>query len=174
MGMNKGFNVKKAVEVILYIVSKGCCNMYNILKVIYFADKKRLSMVGSTMFKESYKAMRAGPVPCGSYTMLKDVRDGRSPRYDVELPVTFDGDDTNVVCALRKQPNMGLLSRIDIECLEDAIAKYGNMAYSDLRGISHNQDDYNAVNLNEWIPFDVLVASVNDEKGTLKSYLQSI
>ena len=42
MGMNKGFNAEKAVEVILYIISKGCCNMYNILKVIYFADKERL------------------------------------------------------------------------------------------------------------------------------------
>lgn len=173
MGMNKGFNVKKAVEVILYIISKGCCNMYNILKVIYFADKKRLTMVGSTMFKESYKAMRAGPVPCGSYDMLKDARDCRSPSYDVELPVTFDGDDTNVVCALRK-PNMGLLSRVDVECLDDAIAKYGSMSYDKLRNISHNQGDYNAVSLNEWIPFDALVASVDDEKGTIKSYLQSI
>lgn len=173
MGMNKGFNAEKAVEVILYIISKGCCNMYNILKVIYFADKERLSMVGSTMFKESYKAMRAGPVPCGSYDMLKDVRDCRHHRYDVALPFAFDGDDTNMVYAQR-EPEMGLLSRVDIKCLDNAIAKYGSMPYDNLRNISHEQGDYNAVGLNEWIPFDALVASVDDEKGTIKSYLQSI
>ena len=173
MGMNKGFNAEKAVEVILYIISKGCCNMYNILKVIYFADKERLSMVGSTMFKESYKAMPAGPVPCGSYDLLKDVRDGRSPHYDVELPFAFDGDDTNIVYGGRG-PEMGLLSRVDVKCLDDAVAKYGDMPFRKLRNISHEQDDYNAVGLNEWIPFDALVASVDDEKGTIKSYLQSI
>ena len=48
------------------------------------------------------------------------------------------------------------------------------MPYDNLRNISHEQDDYNAVGLNEWIPFDALVASVDDEKGTIKSYLQSI
>lgn len=173
MGMNKGFNAEKAVEVILYIISKGCYNMYNILKVIYFADKERLSTVGSTMFKESYKAMPAGPVPCGAYDLLKDVRDNRCLHYDVELPFDFDGDDTNIVYGQR-EPDMGLLSRVDVKCLDDSITKYGDMSFPKLKNISHEQDDYNAVGLNEWIPFDALVASVDNDKGTIKAYLRSI
>ncbi len=172
MGMNKRFNAEKAVEVILYIISKDCCNMYNILKVIYFADKERLSMVGSTMFKDSYKAMPAGPVPCGAYDLLKDVRDCRRPHYDVELPFAFDGDDTNIVCGCR-EPNMDFLSRVDVKCLDNAVAEYGDMSFDRLRNISHEQGDYNAVDLNEWIPFDTLVDSV-DTDGKIKAYLQSI
>lgn len=173
MGMNKGFNADKAVEVILYIISKGCCNMYNILKVIYFADKERISMVGSTMFKESYMAMPAGPVPCGSYDLLKDARDNRCPHYDVKLPFMFDGDDTNMVCGSR-EPDMGFISRVDVKCLDDAVAKYGDMPYGRLKDMSHKQADYSSVGLNDWIPFDTLVESVDDDKGTIKTYLRSI
>lgn len=172
MGKNNAFNAEKAVEVILYILSKGCCNMYNILKVIYFADKERLSMVGSTMFKESYAALKAGPVPSGSYDILKDIRDNRCPSYTGEIPLGFDHDDTNCVIGLRA-PNTELLSRIDIKCLDKAIAEYGEMPFAKLRNISHAQKDYNSVGLNEWIPFDSLVDSV-DKDGKIKAYLKTV
>ena len=97
MRMNKGFYAEKAVREILYIISKCCCNMYNIIKVTYFVDKERLSMVGSAILKESYMAMTAGPVACGFYDLLTDVSDYRRLHYDVELPFVFDGDDTNIV-----------------------------------------------------------------------------
>lgn len=172
MSMNKAFRPDKAVEVILYIISRGCKNLYNILKVIYFADKMRLSMVASTMFKDSYVAFKAGPVPSGAYDLLKDVRDGRKPSYEVELPFAFDSEDAHMVDALRA-PKMGCLSKVDIECLDKAIEKYGLMDYWSLKRVSHEQPDYKTVQLNEWIPFDAILASV-DKDGKIKDYLASL
>lgn len=68
---------------------------------------------------------------------------------------------------------MDFLSRADVKCLDNAVAEYGDMSFDRLRNISHEQGDYNAVDLNEWIPFDTLVDSV-DTDGKIKAYLQSI
>lgn len=172
MKRNIGFRPEKAVEVILYVISSGCDNLYNILKVIYFADKMRLSLVASTMFKDSYIAIQAGPVPSGAYDLLKDARDQRKPTFNVGLPFVFDSEDSNVVNALRA-PNMRYLSKVDIRCLNKSIEKYGLMDYWSLRNISHEQSDYQAVGLKDWIPLDVLVNSV-DHDGNIKSFLSDV
>lgn len=172
MEKNIGFRPEKAVEVILYIISNGCMNLYNILKVIYFADKMRLSIVASTMFKERYIAIQAGPVPSGAYDLLKDVRDQRKPGFNVELPFVFDSDDSNIVKALRA-PNMRYLSKVDIQCLNKSIEQYGLMDYWSLREISHEQSDYKAVGLKDWMPLDIIVNSVDcDDK--IKSFLSVV
>lgn len=169
MERNIAFRPEKAIEVILYIVSKGCTNLYNILKVIYFADKMRLSMVASTMFKDSYRAIKAGPVPSGAYDLLKDARESRESKFGIELPFEFDSEDSYIVNALRAA-NMRYLSKVDIQCLDMSIERFGLMGYSSLRNFSHEQPDYNAVGLNEWIPFETLVDSI-DIDGNIKSFL---
>lgn len=166
--MRSGFRRDKAVEVILYIISKGCRNMYNILKVIYFADKKRVSVVGSTMFKESYSALQAGAVPSGAYDLMKAARD-----EDSGLPFAPESADSYMFEASRK-PDMGLLSRIDVEALDEAIKQFGDMPYDELKAYAHEQPDYVSAERNRQIVFDEIVKSVDDANGSLAGYLKSI
>jgi len=67
------FDRDKALEVILYVSSK-VKDLYHLLKIIYFADKKHLSLYGRFISGDSYIAMNNGPVPSQSYDILKGIR----------------------------------------------------------------------------------------------------
>ena len=135
--MQRKAKANKALEVVLYVLSKGCTNLYNVLKVIYYADKEHIRLTGNTMYKEQYIAMQKGPVPSCAYDIIKSVRgDGI---------VTFDGLDEkeafkfvskNNMCNLRNY-NEDFFSVIDYKCLDDAISSYGSTSMDELTRISH-------------------------------------
>ena len=179
-GVGKNVKIDKAVEVLLYIISKGCNNMYNILKVIYFSDKNRIVNVASTMYKETYFAMNYGPVPSVAYDILRDARGTNNPPVFglQENPFVFDEEGSSMIYATR-EPNLNYLSEGDIQCLDKCIKMYGQMDYNTLKDISHRQSDY------QWarehsdgqktvnIPLDIIVASV-DPDGKIKEFLDSV
>ena len=161
-------DTRKALETVLYVLGRGCNNMYNVLKVIYFADKKRISLVGTTMYKEEYRALPAGAVPCFAYSLFQAVRSGNY----TELPIVTDDATSNMFTALRKE-NSKVLSKIDRRCLDEAIAEYGSLPFKELKQIAHEQEDYKSVPLNNWISHDLMRASL-DKEGYIKEYIDSV
>lgn len=155
------FRRDKAIEVLLYILSRGCHNKYNALQVAYFADKEHMRRSGSTICKDRYIAMRNGPVPSGMYDMFKDLADGtisKSGEYDY-LP--------------NREPDMDMFSDIDIECLDRAVERYGRLPFDKLRELSHKEPDYLSAPPNGEIAFDDFLRSV-DEDGYIASYLAEV
>ena len=175
--MNWGtFRADKALEVLLYILSKGCANMYNMLKVVYFADKAHMKMTGTTIFKDRYIAMKNGPVPSGTYDLLKAVIDaGSSCRFNdyhllVQDAITYEDGKAHFFKALRG-PNLKVFSKADRVALDEAIEKYGHMSFSELKEISHEGIDYLQADENDVMSFDYFLQSV-DEDGNIRIFLE--
>lgn len=118
------FNKIKAIETILYLAQKlSVPNIYGICKTLYLADKISLENYGRFLFGESYVAMSEGATPSNVYDLLKRIR--QEPTNELKM------EDNNVI-ALR-QAELDHLSKSDIECLDQTIAKYGKPANWDDR-----------------------------------------
>jgi len=75
------FKAEKSVEAILYIAQNvKQPTFHSISKMMYFADKVHLEKYGRFICGDNYVAMKHGPVPSGTYDILKVARgDGFAP-----------------------------------------------------------------------------------------------
>lgn len=164
------FNIDKAISSLLY-VSKDVHNLYNIMKVFYFADKLHLSKYGRFMFGETYYAMRKGHVPSTIYDIIKFVRGNGTKIFGAELKNAIEVNKNDV--RAKQQANLDFLSPSEIECLNDAIKEYGNLDYVSLLFKSHKDHAYKVTQLNQEIKVDDIVDSL-DNKKTIKEYLVNL
>ena len=167
MSMRQQFDADKALEVLLYI-AKRCPNIYNALKVLYFADKAHLNKYGRQVCGDSYVALDYGPVPSAVYGFVEYARgdggwctapDAVVEALRIEAPYT--------IVPLR-EPDLDFLSESDMECLDAAIRQYGNLSFSQLKRISHRETAYKQSDHNSRIPLDAIVKSLPDGKLLLK------
>jgi uncharacterized phage-associated protein len=158
VGIRFRFNAEKTVEVLLYIAER-CTNVYNVLKVLYFADKEHLAKYGRFICGDSYIAMSHGPVPSGAYDLIKYARgDGWcSPGVPLEKSFTVQG---NVIHPIRKA-NRDWLSESDMECLDAAIQEYGQMPFAQLKKLSHDAA-YRKADPNDVISLEDIAQSLPD------------
>ena len=138
-----GFVPEKAVESVLYMASRlGSPTVHEVLKIRYFADKIHLANYGFIASGDDYVAMKFGPVASTTYDLLKAARGDQSGWIHPRLYQAIDGALTvdrisNKVVAQRG-PDLSRLSKSDIECLDEAMAKYGNMGFLERTELSHD------------------------------------
>lgn len=123
------FNIEKAINSLLYIChsqSGNACDMYNLLKIIFFADSDHLFKYGRPITGDTMFSMKYGPVPSECYDMVKPG----SPFQN------YFQNEQNIVEAKQK-PNMGVFSQSDIECLDKSISENAGLAFPQLRDKSH-------------------------------------
>ncbi len=158
--MNRNrFDVEKAVEVLLYITEKAN-NMYNVLKVLYFADKEHLGKFGRLICGDSYVAMNKGPVPSGLYDIVKQYRGDGAHNSDItdKNILTVDGFDL----IPNRRANTDLLSASDLECLDNSINIYGHMSFGELYDKSHGSD-MEAADENDFIALEDIIQSIPED-----------
>ena len=134
----KEHDQQKINEAILYVAQK-VKNMYNILKVLYFADKSHLSKYGRFVINDVHIIMKRGPVPSFAYDLLKEWR-GDGDFREILVDQAFDVKKSIVKPS--REPDMDLLSPSDIECLDGAIINYGYMDWRELEKLSHEDPAY--------------------------------
>lgn len=169
MNISGKFNAQKALEVLLYIAQK-CPDMYTALKIVYFADKEHLSKYARLISTDKYVAMSHGPVPSGTYDLVKYVRNGRLDLIDLPLKDAFRVDGHNIVPL--RDPDVSLLSESEIECLDNSIEAFGGKSFNELKLISHNDPAYMLADENDFISVEAFVKSVPDGEE-LWDYLAS-
>lgn len=160
----------KALAALLYVLQK-VKNLYNIMKVIYFADKEHLSKYGRLIYGETYKAMKSGQVPSRMYDMIKFVRGDGTVFFDNKIKEMFEVKGNDVVA--KEKPNVGYLSESDKKVLDKAIDVYGKTHYINLFRKSHKDSAYNETELNQEITLDKIINSL-DNKETVKKYLENL
>lgn len=135
------FDPEKAVEVILYVASRvHDPGFHRVSKILYFADRDHLAMYGRFICGDSYVAMKNGPVPSGTYDILKHVRGDELP-FPCAIPHAKDSfrvDNSKLIIPYRNA-NQDLLSESEQECLDTAISKFGDMSFGKLTDISHDK-----------------------------------
>ena len=68
------FDPRKSAAALTYLVREASDNLYTLMKMLYVADKKHLSVAGRFMAGEDYIAMEQGATPSGAYDLVKYVR----------------------------------------------------------------------------------------------------
>lgn len=167
---NFKFDYNKAIQSLLY-VTKDIHNLYNIVKVFYFADKLHLSRYGRFIFGDKYIAMPKGPVPSKIYDILKFIRGDQNGFQDEELKkmITYKSDKE---IKANIEANVDFLSETDIECLNESIKKYGDQHHSSLFRKSHDKA-YKSTPLNGIIKLEKIIETLDNSKE-VKEYLDNI
>jgi len=118
---------------------------YYIGKVFFFADKEHLLDWGRPISGDRYVAMEHGPVPSLIYDLIKDTSgepdelvDELSSRVEIVARGT-----TRHVYSKADEAEFPDLSETDKEYLLDALHKYGNMHFDELKRLSHEDPAYN-------------------------------
>lgn len=160
MGIRCRFDAEKAIEVLLYIAAR-VPNIYNALKVLYFADKEHLSRYGRLICGDSYVAMTKGPVPSGAYDLVKAARGDGCYFADLAVGDAFQIRDRYFI-APRRQADLDRLSESERECLDEAIEQYGRMRFGQLMAISHREEAFKSADENDFIPLEAIARSLPD------------
>ena len=137
------FSPSKALESLLYLASKlQDPDIHTLLKLRYFADKAHLSRYGFLASGDKYFAMQFGPVASNTYNIIRAARGEKNDWIHPAFIEAVNGNleiskDNHKVKALRK-PNTELLSKADMECLDEAISEFGSMSFLERTAISHD------------------------------------
>jgi len=142
------FKEEKSLAAVLYIAHELIekspehrADLYKLLKILYFADKKHLAKYGRSITGDFYVAMKDGPVPSRTYDMLKHIRgDGcfcapvefmnkLSQSIEFKIPISITP---------KKRPNLDDLSRSDIIAIDSAITELKNLDFGQVRRLSHD------------------------------------
>ncbi|MCA7955353.1 SocA family protein [Burkholderia seminalis] len=135
------FSPERALESLLYLAAKlNDATVHEVLKLRYFADKLHLQKYGSTASGDDYVAMQFGPVASHTYDMLKAARGERTRWIHPRLVDTVSGQLSvrGKYVVPQRQANLECLSPADVECLDEALAMYGNMPFDQRTDLSHD------------------------------------
>lgn len=149
-------DLEKAVEMILYVAERMADpSFHKISKILYFADLNHLSKYGRLATGDSYIAMKHGPVPSGTYDIMKFVRDNRVGSFADHAKNAFAVEQRYMVKPLRA-PVTDLMSESDIESLDFSIDSYGRLSFDQLTELSHDRawhaaSDNDALSLSDMI-----------------------
>jgi hypothetical protein len=160
--MNFSRKYRKALETLVYI-SKKDHRHYWVLKTIYFADKEHLKKYGRQLFDDSYRAMKAGPVPSLAYDIIKYVRgDGWFVFNNPDAKTALRVPDKYLVFPIR-EPEIQLLSKTDIECLDDAYNLIKGLDFEQLKKLSHDEA-YLAVEQDEEMTIESIINTLENRE----------
>lgn len=164
------FNEDLAIETILYITNRvNSPTFHRISKIMYFADKIHLEKYGRFICGDNYVAMKHGPVPSGTYDILKAVRFNLFPSIfpSIKEKVTEAFGVTNYTITPYRDADIDQFSDSDLECLDYAIEKYGDKTFGELTYLSHD-DAWNTTDENEFIDIEQIVATFSDASDLLE------
>lgn len=123
-------NSKKIIAFILYLASRTQqATFMSIAKLMYFADLMYLNRTGRTISGDQYIAMQHGPVPEIAYGLLRDSRDNEIYGWRVVGDYFVEAVD---------EPDYGCFSRVELNCLQLVVLKYGDLPTWYLRHLSHD------------------------------------
>jgi len=164
------FEITTFVQILKYIISKHPNpKIYNVLKMLYLADKIHLLEYGELMTSDTYKKMEHGPVASICYDILKFVRGTDYNRvFDKSIKEEIKRN-LNGKLEISTPPDMDYLSETNIECITKAIEQYGKYNSKELEELTHDAI-YDSVDFNQEITVFHMAKEL-DKTGKLTEYL---
>jgi uncharacterized phage-associated protein len=145
------FNVKKAIEAILYFadkektVNKTDIDLIKIHKYCYFAEKEHLKKYLKPIFGDTYCALPEGPVPSTIYDILKWCRGDRNEFMSRALTASGISEHFPLkfylpyfVAPLRS-PNISKFSKSEIQIMDAIFDTYHTIPSKELSKQSHDE-----------------------------------
>ncbi len=130
MAIKFSINKQKSIEVILWIIQRGESNMYNIMKILFEADKYHLNTYGRPVTGDRYVAMPNGTVPSVIYNMIK------KPSKNIG----FSTHGYTLMMDDGRQPNDNFFSESDIEALQHGFDRYAGKDFGVVLKENHKEN----------------------------------
>lgn len=160
------FNKEKAIEAMLYALSKRpSIGLYNLVKIMFEADKIHLKKNLRPVTGDVYIAMRNGTVPSHIYDIIKR-----------EASSAYIERSNNILSATR-EPNLDLLSESDQEALDKGVEKYADLSFQEVYDTNHKESCWNTTKRNKPISFEKIIEDeevISELHSILKSGLRSV
>ena len=163
---NAKFDQRKALHATLFVVTHlpKPANVYNVLKCLYYADRKHLQEYGRQIYGDTFYALEHGPVPSAAYEIVKYA--GGRAKWDLKFPEALELLEVNdVYLSARGAPDTELLSRSDMVCLLEAARKYGTMPFGKLKKLSHQGKAFENADSNGEMKLADLIDELRDSKA---------
>jgi len=134
------FNVKKAIEVILWLASRkqDGVDVFHIVKAIFYSDVYHLNNYGRVIFGDTYAAMKYGPIPSKTYDILNNDLLTMSCLGLTEVPF----ERNNIIIKALRNPNMEEFSESDIEALQYGWDEVKDKSFKQISDSLHEHDAY--------------------------------
>lgn len=130
MAIKFELNSNKAQQVLLWILNKKPgIHIYNIMKVVFEAERYHLNNYASPIYGDSYEAWKYGTVPTFMYH-LANIRDN---------VLYFRSDCDSNALRTNTKPDMDVFSATEIEALEHGFSEYGNLGFQAALEKNHQQ-----------------------------------
>ena len=135
----------KLIHSILYIVNEmgGAINKYNLIKIIFEADKYHMIKYMRPVTGDKYMRMDYGTVPITALNLVNGdcMEEDISKAGIKNLPFRLkpvNGGGLYMVTS-REQANTDYLSKSDMEALDRGIKKYGGLSFDKVKKINHRE-----------------------------------
>ena len=164
--------ITQCVQIMKYITKNLLDpDIYDVLKILYFADKIHLLKYGQWIVPDEYIKMEFGPVPRECCDILKFIEGiNFEETYDEAIKNELLIDINKKIYCLT-DPDCEYLSISNIECLDKAIKEYKNSTPEEIEKKYHDEI-YNSVDFNEEIT-ELHMARYLDKTGDLIEYLEN-
>lgn len=131
------------------------------VKLLYFLDKNHLLKYGRPVLGDNYVRMGYGPVPSMTLDIINeiiDVNQSKIRMLDSENKEYFDQylkikPSKYPVLSAVNDPDMTILSKTEIEALNETVKLYGRYAASTLVNKSHDDATCKKTELNHYIDY---------------------
>lgn len=162
------FDPEKALQIILYVAEKAAIpDIIHVCKCLYFADKKQLGRSGRFICGDSYIAMGKGPVPSGTYDLIRDVQDpNRQSLFADDARSTFRLKGWRIVPL--KPLDISVFSKSERESLDWAIANYGALTMQQLIDETQKEKPYKEADLTGQISLESIAKTLPDAELILE------
>jgi uncharacterized phage-associated protein len=169
--INFKFDEEKAVAATLYVAhrlmgAKRSPDLYKILKIFYFADKKHIVKYGRPILGDYYVAMDHGPVPSNLYDMLKVIKNGGHEEYGQ----LFKFVAWNIKPLA--DPDMDEISESELNCINESFVENKDLGFGELKQKSHDAA-YETANKNSEISYRDIAKVAGASKGMI-AYMQEL
>ena len=116
------FNERKAIEALTLIAWEWPnVTAFYASKIFFFAEKLHLNRYARPIVGDTFTAMTNGPVPSTIYDFIKGRFDQAEDPDAIVAAIDIQHDKYRSLKA-KRQPNFDVLSKSDVECLNEAIS----------------------------------------------------
>ena len=157
------FDEQKAAEAAscLLSVNGGCLPYMKLIKLLYIADRRSLTMLHSSITTDSYFYMKYGPVPTCILDCIK-----HADEYPSDSPWNSSIKTRGYDVILKKTFSQRFLSQEERDLLETVNSEYKGKDQFDLSDITHAFPEWHNPG-DSRIPLpieDILQATISDDK----------
>lgn len=169
--MKTATEIGKIKAVILYILkeSGGTLDLITLFKNMYFSQKLYLARYGKTIFNDSFRAKRRGPVPSFTYHSFQCAFNGleRATEDVKDFDSSFNVQEESGVKYIhaKAEPEMKKIAVMERKVIMEVLEKTKDMTPDELSKGSHDKAWEEAIKRAKNDPTDDYISIVNMAKA---------